>query len=78
MPGRDEPRTKPWDARLVEWMSRGSDTARGGRMTPEAACFIAVGYVVLAVLNHNPGWYVLAALAVANALRVLIRARNTD
>jgi uncharacterized membrane protein len=45
-------------------------------MTPEAACFIALSYVVLAVLDHSPGWYVLAALAVANALRVVIRARN--
>jgi len=78
MPARDELRTKPWDARLVEWMSRGSDTARGGRMTPAAACFIAVGYIVLAVLNRNPGWYVLAALAVANALRVLMRTRSSN
>jgi len=74
VPDYDEPQ-KPWDARLVDWMSRGSNTARGDRMTPEAACFIAVSYVILAVLNHNPGWYVLAALAVANALRVVIRAR---
>ncbi len=78
MPRHDEPRAKPWDVRLVEWMSRGSGTARAGRMTPEAACFLALAYVVLAMLNDNAGWYVLAALAVANALRMLIRARTPD
>jgi hypothetical protein len=76
VPSHDEPQREPWDARLIGWMSRGSNTARGGRMTPEAACFVAVSYVILPVLYRNPGWYVLAALAVANALRVVLRTRS--
>ena len=61
---------KPWDARLVDWMSRGSDRApQGGRrrMTPRqmlaSSCVWAVFAIVTAMSSHPRGWWLWAVYA---------------
>jgi hypothetical protein len=63
--------SKAWDARLVEWMSRGSSEARGsGRtMTPKQRIAYAVFWIAwMSILVSTNGrtleWWLLPAIVV--------------
>lgn len=63
--------SKPWDARLVEWMSRGSSEARASDrpMTPKqriayAAFLIALTSISVSTNGRLLGWWLFPAIIV--------------
>jgi hypothetical protein len=53
MPDEDR---RPWDARLVDWMSRDSQKARSSRKTtPKQRGALLTLYAVLGILNTTTG-----------------------
>jgi hypothetical protein len=56
---------KPWDARLVEWMQRGSDKAESSKWTAKQRLAIVLLYLIVAVVLDETFFYVLAG---ANAI----------
>jgi hypothetical protein len=62
----------PWDARLVERMSRSSSAATRGRpLSPIGFFFLALFYSVLAAAWGHDIWYGVAWFAVLVAIRQL-------
>jgi hypothetical protein len=59
---------KPWDARLVERMQRGSSTAKDARMAPRARAYYALIYVTLAIVWGGLFFYLVGALMVVTTL----------
>jgi hypothetical protein len=76
--------TKPWDARLVEWMARGSNEARGGgrrAWTPKERAAYAVfwvGFLTVETISdgHWEWWLLAAFIAVAVTLQLLLWLRD--
>jgi hypothetical protein len=70
---------KPWDARLIEWMQRGSggpEDQGERKMTPKQAAYFALLYVAWAGIENKLYLYVLAGLCVGNFAWVCIRTRK--
>jgi hypothetical protein len=63
----------PWDARLVQWMSRGSETAESRGWTPKARAAYAVIYVILAIIYGGAFFYIMAGALVVLALVLGVR-----
>jgi CHASE2 domain-containing sensor protein len=59
---------KAWDARLVEWMQRGSSTAKSTAWTPKTRVAYAVIWLVAAVISGSALFYVLAGWLVLVSL----------
>lgn len=53
---------KAWDARLVEWMSRGSSTAKSTKWTPKQRLAIVLLYLIGAGVLNRTFFYVLAGI----------------
>jgi hypothetical protein len=64
---------KPWDTRLVEWMQRGSSTAKSVTWTPRARAFYAFVYLVLAITYGGAFFYTMAAGLVAASVILGVR-----
>lgn len=67
---------QPWDLRLVNWMSRGSNAAAGGASSPRGAALFGVTYVALALWNALAGgraWIAWAVLGVLWELMAVSR-----
>jgi hypothetical protein len=65
--------SKPWDARLTEWMQRGSSTAKSAAWTPRTRAFYALIYVILAITYGGWFFYIIAGLLVAVSLGLGLR-----
>jgi hypothetical protein len=78
MSGGDPTDDRPWDARLVAWMSRGSDRAGGGgrESTPRQRVgylLLWVGYCIVWLATGSIPWWFAAAFIATLAMAELIR-----
>jgi hypothetical protein len=75
---RDMERDQPWDARMVKWMSRGSDTARNSNQPVRVWVWVGVIWAGVALLSALFGshWIAYAALAAFYFVGAFVRRRR--
>jgi hypothetical protein len=64
---------EPWDARLIERMSRGSDKAETRRWTPRQWTYYGLIWIVGGIVSRDPYWYGLAGAVFLIAIVVRLR-----